>query len=135
VAGLLDCRDYTPGNRRVRRGKAFRYLRPERKPLRRPADLKRIRALAIPPAWTDVWICPDPDGHLQATGRDDRGRKQHRYHPRWRAVRDDTKYHRLVTFGQTLPRIRARLRRDLALPGLPRAKVLATVVRLLETTL
>jgi DNA topoisomerase-1 len=97
--------------------------------------LQRIRRLVIPPAWNDVWICPDPRGHIQATGRDDRGRKQYRYHPRYRAVRDETKYHRMIAFAQTLPLIRKRTDHDLALPGLPRDKVLATVVRLLETTL
>jgi len=97
--------------------------------------LRRIQGLAIPPAWTDVWICPRPDGHLQATGRDARGRKQYRYHPRWRAVRDTTKYDRMIAFGEALPQLRGHLEQDLALPGLPRAKVLATVVRLLETTL
>jgi DNA topoisomerase-1 len=88
-----------------------------------------------PPAWTDVWICPLPNGHLQATGRDARGRKQFRYHPRWRAVRDETKYGRLIAFAQALPALRARTERDLARPGLPRAKVLAAVIRLLEATL
>ena len=97
-------------------------------------ELRRIRALAIPPAWRDVWICPFAHGHLQAVGRDARGRKQYRYHPRWRTARDETKYARLLAFGQTLPRIRDRVERDLARPGLPRDKILATVVRLLETT-
>jgi DNA topoisomerase I len=97
--------------------------------------LTRIRTLAIPPAWTDVWICPSPKGHLQATGRDARGRKQYRYHARWREVRDETKYERLIAFGEALSAIRAWTERDLALPGLPRAKVLATVVQLLEKTL
>jgi DNA topoisomerase I len=97
--------------------------------------LARIRKLAIPPAWTDVWICPSPKGHLQATGRDARGRKQYRYHARWREVRDETKYDRMIAFGEALPAIRARTDSDLALPGLPRAKVLATVVQLLEKTL
>jgi DNA topoisomerase I len=97
--------------------------------------LARIRKLAIPPAWTDVWICPSPKGHLQATGRDARGRKQYRYHARWREVRDETKYDRMVAFGEALPAIRAQTGRDLALPGLPRARVLATVVQLLEKTL
>ena len=92
-------------------------------------------ALAIPPAYTDVWICPDPRGHIQATGRDAKGRKQYRYHPRWRKVRDETKYGRMIAFAQALPQIRERVERDLALPGLPREKVLATVIRLLETTL
>ncbi|HEV3165727.1 MAG TPA: hypothetical protein VGZ22_16990, partial [Isosphaeraceae bacterium] len=97
--------------------------------------LGRIKALAIPPAWRDVWICPSAMGHLQATGRDDKGRKQYRYHPRWRAARDDTKYGRMIAFGQALPRIRKAVARDLKLRGLPRRKVLATVVKLLETSL
>ncbi len=96
---------------------------------------RRIRSLAIPPAWTDVWICSVANGHLQATGRDARGRKQYRYHVRWRTVRDETKYDRMIAFGQALPHLRARIEADLALPGLPRAKVLATVVHLLATTL
>ena len=96
--------------------------------------LARIRSLVIPPAWTDVWICPDPRGHLQATGRDARGRKQYRYHPKWRKVRDDTKYGRLIAFGQALPVIRRRTDADLRAPGLPREKVLAAVVKLLEKT-
>src|SRR2546430_16394478 len=94
-----------------------------------------FQSLAIPPAWVDVWISPSPDGHLQATGRDAKGRKQYRYHPRWREVRDDAKYGRLPAFGQALPAMRARLDHDLKLPGLPREKELATVVLLLETTL
>src|SRR5207248_5923434 len=98
-------------------------------------EAQRIRALAIPPAWTDVWICPNPLGHLQATGRDARGRKQYRYHPRWREVRDEVKYGRLIKFAQTLPRIRARANADLRQSGLPREKVLAAVVQLLEKTL
>ena len=97
--------------------------------------LARNRSLAITPAWTDVWVCPVENGHLQATGRDARGRKQYRYHPRWRQVRDETKYSRMIEFARTLPRIRRRVRRDLKLPGLPRRKVLAAIVRLLETTL
>jgi DNA topoisomerase-1 len=97
--------------------------------------LARIRKLAIPPAWTDVWICPSPKGHLQATGRDAKGRKQYRYHARWREVRDETKYDRMIAFGEALPKIRARTEHDLALPALPREKVLATVVQLLEKTL
>jgi DNA topoisomerase I len=98
------------------------------------AVLERIRKLAIPPAWRDVWICPREDGHLQATGRDARGRKQYRYHARWREVRDETKYGRMLAFANALPRIRRRVRHDLGRAGLPREKVLATVVRLLETT-
>lgn len=97
--------------------------------------LKRIRSLAIPPAWERAWICPDPAGHLQATGRDARGRKQNRYHPRWREIRDETKYARMVAFGRALPRIRKRVKKDLTQSGLPRTKVLATVVRLLEVSL
>src|SRR6185503_10934328 len=95
----------------------------------------RINSLAIPPAWTEVWICPLENGHLQATGRDARGRKQHRYHSKWREVRDDTKYARMMAFAKALPKIRARVARDLKLPGLSRNKVLATVVKLLEVSL
>jgi DNA topoisomerase-1 len=113
----------------------FRYRRTDGRPVRREADLKRIRTLAIPPAWTDVWICPDPRGHLQATGRDARGRKQYRYHPQWRAHRDSNKFDRLQAFAEVLPRLRARIAADLARPGLPREKVLATVVQLLEKSL
>ena len=102
--------------------------------VRDAATLERVRKLAIPPAWTDVWICPEPNGHLQATGRDARGRKQYRYHPRWRDERDSTKYARLADFGRALPTLRRRIAADLRLPGLPRRKVLALVVRLLETT-
>ncbi len=135
AAGLRYVGDATPGIRRVRSGKGFRFVGPDGHAVRDEATLARIRALAIPPAWTDVWVCPRADGHVQATGRDDRGRKQHRYHARWREVRDETKYHRMVAFARTLPRLRARVARDLRRPGLPRDKVLATIVRLLETTL
>jgi DNA topoisomerase-1 len=114
---------------------AVRYLAPNGRVLRDKLTLQRIASLAIPPAWTDVWICPHPDGHLQATGRDARGRKQYRYHPRWRDVRDEVKYGRLLAFAAALPRIRQRIDADLALPGLPREKVLAAVVQLLERTL
>ena len=134
AAGLRYVSDDSPGIARRRSGKAFRYLHADGTAVRDPATLGRIRALAIPPAWTDVWICERDDGHLQATGRDARGRKQYRYHRRWREVRDDTKYGRMVAFAKALPRIRRRVRRDLALPGLPREKVLATIVRLLERT-
>ncbi len=103
--------------------------------MRDKRHLRRIRSLVIPPAWKDVWICGDPNGHLQATGRDARGRKQYRYHPRWREVRDENKYGRMLAFARLLPLIRKQIERDLALPGLPREKILATVVRLLETTL
>ncbi len=112
----------------------FCYLGVDGTPVRDAGVLARIRKLAIPPAWQDVWICPREDGHLQATGRDARGRKQYRYHARWREVRDETKYGRMAAFAAALPRIRRRVRQGLALPGLPREKVLATVVRLLETT-
>jgi DNA topoisomerase-1 len=135
VAGLSYVTDTKPGIRRKRSGKGFTYLDPDGKPIRDPDVLRRIASLAIPPAWTEVWISPKPLGHLQATGRDARGRKQYRYHPRWRAVRDETKYTRMLAFGAALPRIRRRIEADLARPGLPREKVLATVIRLLETTL
>lgn len=126
--------DARPGIRRRRSGAGFAYFLSDGTHLRDRAALARIRALAIPPAWEQVWICPLPEGHLQATGRDARGRKQYRYHARWRRVRDETKYERMLVFGRALPRIRARLRKDLGLPGLPREKVLATIVRLLETS-
>jgi DNA topoisomerase-1 len=135
LAGLRHVADAKPGIRRRRRGKGFSYLDPAGQPLRDPRERRRIEGLAVPPAWTEVWICPLANGHLQATGRDARGRKQYRYHPDWRAVRDETKFGRMVAFGEALPRLRARLDRDLALPGLPREKVLAAVVKLLETTL
>ncbi len=135
AAGLRYVHDSRPGIRRVRRGKSFRYLDASGRPVRDPETLTRVRALVIPPAWTDVWICPYANGHLQATGRDARGRKQYRYHARWRAVRDETKYHRILDFARVLPILRTRIEADLALPGLSRPKVLATVVRLLETTL
>jgi DNA topoisomerase-1 len=133
-AGLQYVTDRMPGIRRLRAGKGFRYLGPDGRPVRDPETLLRIRALAIPPAWVRVWICPLAHGHLQATGHDDRGRKQYRYHPCWRAVRDATKYSKLLAFGLALPAIRARTEEHLALAGLPRPKVLATIVRLLETT-
>ncbi|HEU4537352.1 MAG TPA: DNA topoisomerase IB, partial [Polyangiaceae bacterium] len=114
---------------------SFRFVDPGGKPVRDAATLARIKALGIPPAWQNVWICPDPRGHLQATGRDAKGRKQYRYHAAWRAVRDGTKYGKLLEFGAALPALRDRTGRDLGLPGLPRAKVLAAVVRLLEGTL
>lgn len=134
AAGLRYVNDTLPGIERRPAAKGFRYVAADGTPVRDKATLARIRALAIPPAWTQVWICPREDGHLQATGRDARGRKQYRYHERWREVRDESKYGRLVAFGRALPRIRRRVARDLARPGLPREKVLATVVRLLETT-
>jgi len=132
-ARLRFVTDRRPGLRRVRRGNGFRYLTADGKPAKR-VELKRIRELAIPPAWEQVWICPHPDGHVQATGRDAKGRKQYRYHPQWHAVRTETKFHRLAGFGRALPRIRRRVARDLRRRGLPREKVVAVVVRLLEQT-
>jgi DNA topoisomerase-1 len=124
--------DDDPGIVRVRHGKAFRYRRPDGKLVRDAATLSRIRALVIPPAWTDVWISPDPCGHIQATGRDARGRKQYRYHDQWRVVRDEAKYHRLVAFCGVLPRLRAAVERDLTCSCLCKTKVVATVVALME---
>jgi DNA topoisomerase-1 len=133
-AGLRYVSDSQPGYTRRSRGKNFDYFDPEGKPIRDEQRLLRIRLLAIPPAWTDVWISPSPNGHIQATGRDARRRKQYRYHDRWREVRDENKYDRIVIFAQTLPKIRRRVARDFKRRGLPREKVLATVVRLLERT-
>jgi DNA topoisomerase I len=135
AARLRYVTDTRPGIRRKRHGKYFGYIDPEGKPICDRETLARIKSLVIPPAWTGVWICPIPNGHLQATGRDARGRKQSRYHPRWREVRDETKYERMALFAQALPIIRERVDADLALPGLSREKVLATVVSLMETTL
>ncbi len=132
--GLRYVQAGAPGIARRRSGRGFAYSHASGRPVRDAATLARIRSLAIPPAWTDVWICADPDGHLQATGRDARGRRQYRYHPRFRARRDRGKFARLVRFGEQLPRIRRRVREDLKRPGLPREKVLAAVVALLETT-
>jgi DNA topoisomerase-1 len=134
-AGLRHSTDAQPGIRRRRVGRGFSYLGPDGERISDRATLDRIRALAIPPAWTDVWICRLPNGHLQATGRDARGRKQHRYHPDFRAHREASKFDRLVAFARVLPALRARVDEDLARPGLPREKVLAAVVRLLELTL
>jgi DNA topoisomerase I len=133
-AGLVYTTDDEPGIRRVRRGKQFDYLGPDGKRIHDAAILDRIRALAIPPAWEHVWISTRPRGHLQATGRDARGRKQHRYHPKWREVRDANKFDRMSTFARVLPRIRRLVARDLCREGLPCEKVVATIVRLLETT-
>ena len=135
AAGLRYTTDAKPGLRRVRKGKGFVYVTSDGKAVRDAVILERIRKLVIPPAWTDVWICTDTRGHIQATGRDARGRKQYRYHPRWRQVRDETKFDRLIGFAQTLPAIRRRTAEDLGRVGLPREKVLATVVQLLEKTL
>jgi DNA topoisomerase-1 len=126
--------DAQPGIRRIKTGNGFRYEDVHGKVMRDEATLRRIRSLAIPPAWTDVWICARDDGHLQATGRDAKGRKQFRYHPLWREIRDATKYDRLIEFGEGLPRIRRRVNRDIAKAGLNREKVLATIVRLMDLT-
>jgi DNA topoisomerase I len=133
-AGLRYVSDTTPGIARKRAGKGFSYVGPDGSRISDKKEIARIRSLAIPPAYTDVWICPHPNGHIQATGRDARGRKQYRYHPRWREIRDETKFGRMLEFSQVLPVIRERVERDLSRPGLSREKVLATVVRLLECT-
>jgi DNA topoisomerase IB len=133
--GLVYVSDDEPGLRRRRRGKGFVYLDARGKRITRSEVIDRIRLLAIPPAYTDVWICARPRGHLQATGRDAKGRKQYRYHPRWRRVRDGGKFSHMAEFGAALPRIRRRVRSDLTLPGWPKEKVLALVVRLLDETL
>lgn len=133
-AGLRYVSDAMPGIARRRAGKGFSYVGPDGMRISDRKEIGRIRSLAIPPAYADVWICPHRNGHIQATGRDARGRKQYRYHPRWREVRDETKFGRMVEFSQVLPAIRARVERDLSRPGMSREKVLATVVRLLECT-
>lgn len=135
AAGLRYVTDAEPGIVRRRRGKGFSYHRPDGPAVRDKPTLERIRSLAVPPAWTDVWICARADGHLQATGRDAKGRKQYRYHPRWREVRDENKFGRLLYFGQALPSLRERIDTTLRRPGLSREKVLAVVVRLLDDTL
>jgi DNA topoisomerase-1 len=137
-AKAAHCRyvdDSSPGIRRVKSGKGWKLVSPQGKPVRDRDVLARVKSLVIPPAWTDVWICPDVDGHIQATGRDARGRKQYRYHWRFREVREETKYERMMQFAEALPTIRAKVDEDLGEPGLTRPKVLATVVRLLEITL
>ena len=134
AAGLRYVNDSQPGIARLRSGSGFRYVGADGKAIKDEKTLERIRKLVIPPAWENVWICTRDDGHLQATGRDARKRKQYRYHARWREVRDETKYGRMLAFSRALPRIRRRVNQDLGLTGLPRDKVLATVVRLLEIT-
>ncbi|HEY8376997.1 MAG TPA: hypothetical protein VIK91_10935, partial [Nannocystis sp.] len=133
-AGLVYVCDGQAGIYRRRAGRGFSYCDARGRPVRDDAVLARIKQLAIPPAWTEVWICPDPRGHIQAVGRDARGRKQYRYHKHWREVRDSSKYERMLAFAAVLPRIRARVERDLAHPRLDRDKVLATIVRLLDLT-
>ena len=135
AAGLRYVSDRARGIRRTRAGDGWRYQGPAGTPVRDEATLARIRALAIPPAWTDVWICPDPRGHLQATGRDARRRKQYRYHPRWSEVRGAGKFDRIVAFGDALPRLRRCLGRDYRQRGFPRQKVLAIVVGVMAETL
>jgi len=130
-AGLQYVNDERPGYRRKTKGKDFEYSDLEGKPIRDEQRLLRIKRLAIPPAWTEVWICPSANGHIQATGRDARGRKQYRYHERWREVRDENKFGRLAQFAKALPNIRRQVAQGLKSPGLPRQKVLATIVRLL----
>jgi DNA topoisomerase IB len=133
--GLIHVNDAQPGLRRLRCGKGFSYRDVNGRLVKDRDELARIRALAIPPAYTEVWICSNPRGHLQATGHDARGRKQYRYHPRWREYRDLGKFERIVAFGKALPALRRRVRRDLALDGLPRDKLVALLVRLLDDTL
>lgn len=134
-AGLRYTTDEQPGIHRHTKGARVTYTGVDGKAVKDPETLARIKSLVIPPAWTDVWICRHENGHLQATGRDARGRKQYRYHPRWRQQRDDNKFHRMTAFARALPRLRRKLKHDLTLRGMPREKVLATVVRLLEATL
>jgi DNA topoisomerase-1 len=135
AAGLRYVSDTGPGIRRIAKpAGGFRYVDSDDRPIRKAEEIQRIAHLAIPPAWTDVWICPQPNGHVQATGRDARKRKQYRYHQRWREARDATKYERTIAFGDVLPRIRARVSADLRQPTLSRERVLATIVRLLDTT-
>jgi DNA topoisomerase-1 len=133
-AGLRYVSSNEPGIRRMRAGRGFYYLTPQNRRLTSATELRRIASLAVPPAYKEVWICVNPRGHLQATGQDARGRKQYRYHPQWRQVRDSAKFDRMVAFGDALPRLRRKLTRNLSLPGLPRDKVLAAVVTLLDTT-
>jgi DNA topoisomerase-1 len=135
AARLRYVSDLGPGISRDRIGNQFQYLDAEGVQIKDRDELARIKAIAIPPAWTDVWICSHPNGHIQATGRDARGRKQYRYHGRWRSVRDETKYEHMLVFANCLPAVRRQVEADLARPGLPREKVLAAVVRLMERTL
>lgn len=133
-AGLRYVHDSMPGIQRKKAGKHFRYLGTDGQPVTNLKEIERITKLGIPPAWTEVWICTRPNGHIQATGRDAKGRKQYRYHDRWRTVRDETKYTRMIAFGEVLPQIRAQTTKDLAKHGLSRERVLATVVQLLDAT-
>ena len=135
AAGLRHVSDRAPGITRRRRAKTWLYFTPEGARIKDPDEIARINKLAIPPAYTDVWICPNPRGHLQAVGRDARGRKQYRYHAQWRAVRDEAKYGKMLIFGRVLPAIRAQVNADLSAPGLPKRKVVAAIVALLEKTM
>lgn len=134
MAGLRYVTDTRPGIVRRRAGRGFTYTGVDGNPIKDPARLRWIKSLAIPPAWTDVWICPQRNGHILATGRDERGRKQYKYHPRWREARDATKYYRMISFAEALPTIRRRVREDLALRGLQQRRILAAVVQLLDET-
>ena len=133
-AGLRYVSDEQPGYTRKKKGDDFEYFDTKGKPVTDETRLLRIRRLAIPPAYTDVWICPTTNGHIQATGRDARGRKQYRYHEKWREARDETKYDKMLIFGAALPKIRKRVEQDLSLPGLPKNKVLATIISIMERT-
>lgn len=133
-AGLRYVSDQSPGIRRQKNSQGFHYLEKNDQAITDELVLARIKSLAIPPAWQDVWICPYANGHIQATGRDARGRKQYRYHPKWRMVRDEVKYERMINFGRALPALREKVMRDLGLPSLPKEKVLAAVVRMLDLT-
>jgi DNA topoisomerase-1 len=135
AAKLRYVNDQKPGLTRQRDGDGWRFYKPDGTELTDPDDIARIKKLAIPPAYTDVWICPDPRGHLQAVGRDARGRKQYRYHAKWRTVRDEAKYGKMLVFGRVLPLIRENVQKDLGLPGLPKRKVVAAIVALLEKTM
>lgn len=135
AAGLVYVSDQDPGIRRTKARSGFNYVRPDGSPVTDERTLDRIRKLAIPPAWTDVWISPKANGHIQAIGRDVKGRKQYRYHDGWREVRDAHKYDRVIAFGRALPKLRAQVEKDLARRGLPREKVLAAVIRVMEMTL
>jgi DNA topoisomerase I len=135
ATGLIYVSDADPGIRRRRAGRSFTYIGTDGRSIKDPAIIARVRKLAIPPAYTDVWICPNERGHIQATGRDARGRKQYRYHPKWRSTRDDGKFTRMIEFGTRLPKLRRKLKRDLALPALTKDQVLAVVVTLLNETL
>jgi len=135
MAGLRYVSDAQPGIGRKHNTRGMSFIGPDGKVIRRAAEIKRILAMAVPPAWSDVWICPDPRGHIQATGRDAKGRKQYRYHRDWRATRDETKFDRMQAFAAALPMLRRRASADLSRPGLPRNKVIATIVQLLEKSL